>query len=861
MPAGRARHQPLGSLGETRFVPGSLLGRRFRLVARLGSGGMGEVYRADDMVLGAAVALKFLPPALQADSAALARLRSEVRVAREVAHPNVCRIYDIGEAEGEHFISMEYVDGEDLAVLLRRIGRLPAEKAVQIAQQLCAGLAAVHARGIVHRDLKPANVMLDGRGHVRLTDFGIAALAEDLQGGTLHGGTPAYMAPEQLDGREASVRSDLYSLGLVLYELFTGRAAIDATSIADIRRFHDGGTPADLRSLVQDVDPAVERVILRCLEPDARQRPRSALEVAAALPGGDPLAAALAAGETPSPEMVAAAGEEGLLRPARALGLLAAVLLGLAGHVLLADRTCLVARVHPPRTKTPQALADHAAGMIRRLGHDSRAVDTAYGFEDDRGYLSYLIAKDATRARWQPLRNERPAALTFWYRESPEPLIPQAWWFFDLVSADNPSPLSPGMINVRLDPQARLLEFLAPPAERAESSNEVAGPDWAPLFDEAGLDPAQLSAAEPIWRPPVDCDVRSAWTTSFGDVEVRVEAGAAGTRLAAFRVFLPWDLPEGLEDQRGREIGLQGALGLFFGLVVFVGGLALAWRNLRLKRGDRRGAFRLAVFVLAGSLLCWLFAVSRFPPVIGDFHLSFFRACGSSLFFATATWVLYIVVEPYIRRRWPRRIIAWSRALSGRWRDPLVGRDILVGLAVGAAGVALLRALDTGARALLGAPDLVPPEMLYDFRLRALLGDIFLFLFLGVYLALLHLSLPLLLQVVVRKLWLALVVYWALWTAFDVSASPEGLWQLPRAAIFAAATLCVLFRFGLLAGAALFFAVTALSLLPGAADLWAWYAQPMLTAIVVIAGLAVFGFWTSLAGRQLVRDELVPVKT
>src|SRR5438034_1024245 len=188
---------------------------------------MGEVYRADDLILDHPVALKFLPEhepnaADARDAAArLAQFHNELRLARQVSHKNVCRLYDLGEADGRRFLTMEYVDGEDLASLVRRIGRLPADKALDIARQLCAGLAAAHERGVLHRDLKPANIMLDGDGHVRITDFGLAVTAGDST--AEHAGTPQYMAPEQLQGQPASVRSDLYALGLVLYEIFAGK--------------------------------------------------------------------------------------------------------------------------------------------------------------------------------------------------------------------------------------------------------------------------------------------------------------------------------------------------------------------------------------------------------------------------------------------------------------------------------------------------------------------------------------------------------------------------------------------------------------------------------------------------------------
>src|SRR5262249_45285820 len=162
--------------GPSQFAPGAIVAGRYRLVALLGRGGMGEVYRADDLTLDQPVALKFLPEGVAATDARVAQFHNELRVARQVSHKNVCRLYDLSEADGRRFLTMEYVDGEDLSSSLRRFGRMPPDKAVQIARQLCAGIAAAHEKGVLHRDLKPANVMLDGNGDVRITDFGIATL-------------------------------------------------------------------------------------------------------------------------------------------------------------------------------------------------------------------------------------------------------------------------------------------------------------------------------------------------------------------------------------------------------------------------------------------------------------------------------------------------------------------------------------------------------------------------------------------------------------------------------------------------------------------------------------------------------------
>ncbi len=278
-----ALSRPAVSSTEGRFTPGAVVAGRYRIVGLLGRGGMGEVYRADDLKLGQPVALKFLPPHLEKDSERLALLFHEVKIARQITHPNVCRVYDLGEADGVYFLSMEYIDGEDLSSLLRRIGRLPWGKALETARQVAAGLAAAHEAGILHRDLKPANLMIDGQGQARVTDFGLAALSDTVHGPAVRSGTPAYMAPEQLAGREVTVRSDIYALGLVLYELFTGERAFAADSVTASSLSRPVATPAPPSTLRDGFDPAVERLLLRCLAPEPANRPASVSEIVAGL--------------------------------------------------------------------------------------------------------------------------------------------------------------------------------------------------------------------------------------------------------------------------------------------------------------------------------------------------------------------------------------------------------------------------------------------------------------------------------------------------------------------------------------------------------------------------------------------------
>jgi serine/threonine-protein kinase len=638
---------------------------------------MGEVYRADDLTLGQEVALKFLPARLAADPERLARLRREVRVARQVSHPNVCRVYDVGEADGQLFLTMEYIDGEDLAALLRRIGRLPEDKGVELARQLCLALAAAHERGVLHRDLKPHNVMIDGRGQVRLTDFGLAGFHDSFEGADLRAGTPAYMAPEQRAGREVSVQSDLYALGLVLYELFTGKRASRATGSGE-------GTPAPPSSHVSGLNAVVEQVILRCLEQEPGKRPKSALAVAAALPGGDPLAAALAAGETPSPEMVANAPVEGPLTP-----WLAALLFGLAlaGVVLcacLANQSHLYRRV--PLERSPEVLQADARRILAKLGCNEPVVGSSWRLFYDENYLVYVSRQDTSPTRWDALPTGRPAALYFWYGQSPYPLDPTRVNYNLSVSSglprpDNPPPLHAGMVSVFLDLHGRLLGLRRVPPHRDPDAEPAPEPDWDLLFTEAGFARTDFEEATPEWTPPVYADRRRAWRVKEGRTEVpwRLEAASCRGRAVFFQVIGAWSR---LEFDLANEFTTQEAYLVLAEMVLLpcaiLGGGFLAWRNWRLGRANVRGAWRLALFLFGCAMLEWAIRVEHSARWSIEMSL-LVAGLGKAFQKAASVWVAFLGVEPFVRRRWPWRITSWNRVLEGRLRDPLVGRDVLVG--------------------------------------------------------------------------------------------------------------------------------------------------------------------------------------
>ncbi|MCM2255775.1 MAG: serine/threonine protein kinase [Vicinamibacteria bacterium] len=713
----RAAEMPSG-----RFHPGQLLADRYRIVGPLGKGGMGEVWRADDLRLGQPVALKFLPEALVHDPERLARFYGEVRVAREIAHPAVCRVHDIGEHEGQPFLSMEYVDGENLAALSRRIGRLPGEKALEIARQVCAGLAAAHDKGILHRDLKPENIMLDGRGKARLTDFGLAAFAEGVGGSEVRSGTPAYMAPEQLAGREVTVRSDLYALGLVLYELFTGRRAFDGKTLTELSRQHQEDVPPPPSTLAPDLDPAVERVILRCLEKDPARRPPSALGVSAALPGGDPLAAALAAGQTPSPEMVAAAGGSEGLAPARAWALFAAaVLCGLGALMVGLPRHV---QNQTPFALPPAVLEDRARAALRELGHTMAAVDTATGLGVDVDQARW-IEQRTEPDRWERIRAGRPPFIAFQYRQSPRPLITTAptgrvTWF-------NPPILVSGMAGVEVDMEGRPIEFYSVTPQLVEELPDAPAPepDWGVVFRVAGLDRARFEPSTPRWAPPFDVDRRVAFEGTLAerpDLPVRLEAAAHRGRVVYFQLISPWTRAE-RQQLFERSPAQRNANALGLGLFVGILGTAtvLAFRHLRSGRGDRRGAARLGWTALLAMLVDWAVVADHVPDLNQELGLLFTGAAWS-LLAAAALWVLYVAVEPSLRRRWPHVLISWTRLLAGGWSDPLVGRHVLYGLATGA-GFSLLFLLSLRLREVLGLSPLGPQY----FRLDALLGPGLLF--------------------------------------------------------------------------------------------------------------------------------------
>jgi eukaryotic-like serine/threonine-protein kinase len=847
------------SLDNARFLPGNMVAGRYRIIGLLGRGGMGEVYRADDLKLGQPVALKFLPESVEASPDRLGRFLNEVRLALRITHSNVCRVHDIGEVDGQHYISMEYVDGEDLASLLRRIGRLPQDRGVAIARQICAGLAAAHEQGILHRDLKPANIMIDGRGRARITDFGLADLAGGVEQAEIRSGTPAYMAPEQLAGKEVSERSDIYALGLVLYEIFTGKPAFQATSAVEMIRLQRSTTPSSMSSHVQGLDPAIETVILRALDPDPARRPASALSLAAALPGGDPLAAALAAGETPSPELVAEAGAQGGLSLPVAVTCLAAFVLGMILTVFLAGETQVTRLV--PLENSPEVLVHKAQELLDHLGYDEVPVDTSFGFEPDTEVLQALHqGQDANRG-WEALREGWPV-VAFWYRQGPSYLVPFDRDRVRAVPYDPPR-LGPGMIRVWLRPNGRLRYLGVVPPNRTDSPPSDQEPDWSALLEAAGVDLSLFTAVEPSRTPNVQTDTRVAWEgpdPAVPDLKIHVEAGAFRGRPVYFQTHWPWEQPAVAGSTPPSLLArISGPLSSAWYVAVLIGGAVLARRNVRLGRGDRKGALRLALVVLALRLLEWVFAGHHVP---GRVEIELFTAnMAQALYIAALVWILYLAVEPYFRKFWPRQLASWVRLLDGRFRDPLVGRDVLLGGLLGilfALRAPLYHLLPRWLELPIPRPGSLAEVGIEVTALRGLrhviallfgmLQGTVLNVFIGV-------TMLVLLRLVLRKTWPAVVVWVLVATSLVMQFANGPVFLDLAAAVFLVGIYAVfLLRFGFLSVVTGIFIWILLSY-PLSFDLSAWYANGSLVALLACLSLMLYAFRVSLGRGPLFREE------
>ena len=690
------------TLGHGRFVPGTQITSRYRIVSLIGRGGMGEVYRADDLQIGESVALKFPSWDFTEDQQKAKRFYAEVRSARQVTHPSNCQVYDVGEFEGETFITMEYIAGEDLKSLIRRVGRLSHEKGIEIASQICAGLAAAHSKGVLHRDLKPANVMIDDKGHARITDFGLASLVENKPRGSVGSGTPAYMAPEQLLSGETSVQTDLYSLGLILFEIFTGQRAHPSGSLKELILLHQAESgPVRPSDVIDDIDPAVDLVIRRCLDSHPGARPDNAATVSAQLTVGNPLYVAQLADDVPSPELVATYGERGVLAPWIVALLTTVVCVGLGALLLLSDTSRLlnVAALIPP-----QVLQHEARQVIEKFGYSTDGIDGASQVDWASGFMGEELGAG---------RDTRPA---FWYRQSPNPLIgiqipleAKPANYGTIVNLTDPPWTTPGMIALTFDPaaervsgerntgsrrssQAALKWFRATPTNEKTQATEITPKvDWKAWFNTEmiGFDLSQLKSA--TWRttPPDAFDQQAAWEGTLPSVDgahtgqrIYVEAASFRGRPTFFHVMSEEEFnAQAASPAGGAANKTRTGAGLPVSNILTVLAIVFfARRNWRLRRCDRAGAAKIATFVLVGQMIGWICLTSHTLDTSEYFLVR--DGLKSAIGSAFTAWVVYLALEPFVRKHVPHLLVSWSRLLDGRWTDPIVGRDVLVAVII-----------------------------------------------------------------------------------------------------------------------------------------------------------------------------------
>ena len=835
-------------LNTERFPSGTILADRYRIVAPLGKGGMGEVYRAYDMDLRKEVALKFLPQRLADNSHGRAQFHNEVRAAHEVSSDHVCRVHDVREHDGQPFLSMAYIDGEDLSSLLKRIHRPTQETAAEYARQLCRGLAAIHEKGIVHRDLKPQNIMIDGRGKVRITDFGLAGLVGSFAE-TRGAGTPLYQAPEQLAGGEPTTKSDIYALGLVLYEMFTGKRAFAATTREELVRLQNAGLAAALSDT--DLHPNVAAVILECVKLAPTTRPSSANKVLYSL---------LSAGGTPSSEQTSEAdpdvASEGSLSPRVSLSLFVLALTGILLSAWLNDTAALFRQM--PTDLSPRELTVRARGHLKQLGYDGPVADSANGIATDEPLLKHVRDRHPGLLRHDGLRSGQPAVMYFWYRQSPQALAQRlaandtsGWSMPGRVLPNEPPLRESGMTCVFLDLEGRLLELHAvppsvPPDEAARE------PDPKALLAAAGFTDGSLRESKEFRHvPPVFADRQMAWEgahPSTPELPVRVEAAFYRGKPVYFHVGpaghldrLPGFMPDNPMER------LQELKNTLLGFIALPLGGWFAWRNWKLRRANPRGASILAGGFVVLGMLGWLLA-AKHVLVSADELSMFCGMLGRVLFDGFLLWLAYLALEPWVRRMNPACVISWNRLLEGKWRNPLVGRDVLIGVTTASVCVALVLVLRSLPVWLGPTPD---PKLVWDVTFTEGAGSLILNEHISLLVALRYFFMFFLLLLVCRREWLAAVLVVILWAVPYAHGGDYLPVRVVACLLFAFVNLLVL-RVGLVAFIAFNLTEEVLIYMPVTTDFSAWYTGVSTLSLLLVASLGVYGCGAACSQRSLV---------
>ena len=546
--------------------------------------------------------------------------------------------------------------------------------------------------------------------------------------------------------------------------------------------------------------------------------------------------------------MVAAAGGVGALSPRLALAGAIAVLAGLAGVVLLSSRTQAIR--YAPATRAPALLADQAQSILRRLGYTLPNGDTGFGFTVT-DYITFLRNRDPAPSRWENLRPGQPPGFTFWYRESPGALFTDSFARGGRLSLLDPPLRTPGEVALMLDLNGRLHQLMV--VSPIVQEQAAAPPDWGALFREAGMDLARFTPAASRWTPPVYADTRAAWDGVYPerqDLAIHIEAAGAAGKPVFFQIYEPWSRTTLVQQARPRGVRIAALVLFTCGAGVLAGTLLLVRRNLRLGRGDQAGAFRLALVLFACHVTAGVIA--------SDFSLSvtwvggvLTAIVGRGLLIGALAWLSYVALEPDLRRRSPHMLISWSRVLGGRFTDPLVGRDILIGVVGAVVSQLLTQAGYLAPRWFGGAPGVALPLLggpvtsTWD-GLAAAMSLVST----AVLLATSFVLLVFLLNIVLRRRALVVTVVVVLMSIMAIAGNGFTLTTVIGLVVILVTAIIVV-RFGLLAFVVMSFMLPLLDHTPLTFDAGLWYSGQSWLALAICAGLALFGVRTAVAGRPL----------
>jgi hypothetical protein len=499
---------------------------------------------------------------------------------------------------------------------------------------------------------------------------------------------------------------------------------------------------------------------------------------------------------------------------------------------------------------TPEVLVQKARDAVRQIGYQERPRDEAHGFRWNGQLIQYMQANDKPAPRWNAVLSERPSPLSLWYRQSREPLIASTF-HSDLltpgiVDPEDPPPITSGMIQTELDHRGRLTYFEAIPPQRADSPVRPAPVDWTPLFQLAGLDEAQLRPAEPLWSWLAASDARAAWTGVWPESgrPLRVEAAALGGRPVAFMLVGPWRRPWRMPEESSGNATAYAVLLLGLAVFIVVGAGILARNNVRAGRGDRRGAARLGGGITGVLLALWVCKVHLVASLL--LIAMFLLAVCTSVFYGVLLWTIYLALEPFVRRHWPQVLVSWANVLSGRGTDPVVGRDVLIGVALGVG-------LTLGIRAILlaageGAVSF-PGDVGVLLGLRSTVGVALDEAPYAIRNVLLYFFILFGLRVLLRRQWAAAAAFVAFLAILNALGNDRPWIGALLGLVYFAPWAFVILRWGLLPFAVGAFVSSLLFDVIATLDGSAWYLANTLLLIAVVVGCACWGFYTAVGGR------------